>query len=127
MKHRRGESPASWGQKMTKEELAKEWVEKEYDELKYEKCEKKDFVFTFYELKEMGKQAFLAGLNSKTQWHDLRENPNDLPKRKGNVVLNQDGDKVTYDYLEGRWRWTDGGIDGLEMIAWCELSKFFEG
>ena len=49
---------------MTKEELKKEveeWVEKEYDVLKYEKCERKDFIFTYYELKEMGKQAFLAG------------------------------------------------------------------
>lgn len=25
-------------------------------------------------------QAFIAGLKTKTQWHDLRENPDDLPK-----------------------------------------------
>lgn len=59
-------------------------------------------------------------------WHNLRKNPNDLPKRKGNVVLNQDGDKVTYDYFEGRWRWLDGTADGLEMIAWCEVPKLKE-
>lgn len=63
---------------MTNEELAEEWVEKEYDELRYEKCERKDFIFTFYELKEMGKQAFLAGLEAKTQWHILAENENEL-------------------------------------------------
>lgn len=56
-------------------------------------------------------------------WHDLRKDPNDLPKRNGNVVQNQDGDKVTYDYLQKQWRWTDGGTDGLKMIAWCEVPR----
>lgn len=40
---------------------AKAWADKEYDELRYSKCEKKHFVFTFRELREMGKQAFIAG------------------------------------------------------------------
>jgi hypothetical protein len=40
---------------------AKAWADKEYDELRYSKCEKKHFVFTFHELREMGKQAFIAG------------------------------------------------------------------
>ena len=40
---------------------AKAWADKEYDELRYSKCEKKNFVFTFRELREMGKQAFIAG------------------------------------------------------------------
>lgn len=58
---------------MNKEKLAEEWADREYDELRYEKCERKDFVFTFYELREMGKEAFLAGLNSQTQWHKQSE------------------------------------------------------
>ena len=32
---------------------AKAWADKEYDELRYSKCEKKHFVFTFRELREM--------------------------------------------------------------------------
>ena len=56
------------------------------------------------------------------EWHD----PNDFPKRNGNVVQNQDGDKVTYDYRLKHWRWTDGGTDGLKMIAWCEIPKLGE-
>ena len=56
------------------------------------------------------------------EWHD----PNDFPKRNGNVVQNQDGDKVTYDYMLKQWRWTDGGTDGLKMVAWCEIPKLGE-
>ena len=56
------------------------------------------------------------------EWHD----PNDFPKRNANVVQNQDGDKVTYDYRLKQWRWTDGGTSGLKMIAWCETPKLGE-
>ena len=74
--------------------------------------------------REERKQAFLAGLKAGRQWHDLRKDPNDLPKRNGNVVQNQDGDKVTYDYRLKMWRWTDSGTNGLKMVAWCELPTF---
>ena len=56
------------------------------------------------------------------EWHD----PNDFPKRNGNVVQNQDGDKVTYDYRLKHWRWIDGGTDRLKMVAWCEIPKLGE-
>ena len=46
---------------------AKAWADKEYDELRYSKCEKKHFVFTFRELREMGKQAFIAGHDAATE------------------------------------------------------------
>ena len=69
-------------------------------------------------------QLYLAGATENSvQWHDLRKDPNDVPKRNGNVVQNQDGDKVTYDYRQKQWRWTDGGTDGLKMIAWCEVPR----
>lgn len=42
-------------------EKAKAWADKEYDDLRYSKCEKKHFVFTFRELREMGKEAYIAG------------------------------------------------------------------
>ena len=70
-------------------------------------------------------KGYIAGATENgIQWHDLRKDPNDLPKRMGNVVQNQDGDKVTYDYRLKKWRWLDGCDNGLEMIAWCEIQQF---
>jgi hypothetical protein len=52
---------------------AKAWADKEYDELRYSKCEKKHFVFTFRELREMGKQAFIAGYEAALEAGKQRE------------------------------------------------------
>ena len=46
---------------------AKAWADKEYDELRYSKCEKIHFVFTFRELREMGKQAYIAGHDAASE------------------------------------------------------------
>ena len=58
-------------------EKAKAWADKEYDELRYSKCEKKHFVFTFRELREMGKQAFIAGYDAASE--ELEKEYADLP------------------------------------------------
>lgn len=71
-------------------------------------------------------QAFLAGLkagkdmNVPTKWHDLRKNPNDLP-RDYEIVLNQDGNETTYTSKRGFL-----GFGGIGLIAWCEKPKFEE-
>ena len=55
---------------MTDEELAEEWVKN--NSYPYSNC--------LYIEKKL-KQSFLAGLKAgRPQWHDLRKDPNDLPK-----------------------------------------------
>ncbi len=78
-------------------------------------------------------QAFHAGLKAgKPQWHDLRKDPNDLPKFEGDymcALLNsnysfilslsmEDGLKYWQDCEDTDW--TD------DVIAWCEIPKFEE-
>lgn len=92
---------------------------------------------------EASKDGFLAGLKAgRPQWHDLRENPNDLPKEFNvikkafgiypekkaiHIVLNQDGEYV--HYLLGDWYYIyDEDIVGdspkVDVIAWCEIPTF---
>ena len=73
------------------------------------------------------KQAFLAGLKAgRPQWHDLRENPNDLPKDKHNVwckCLDECGEGW-YDKETDTWTliYKDYHVRCIE--AWCELPTF---
>ena len=102
-------------------EKAKSWVEKEYDDLRYSKCQCKDFVFTFRELKEMAKEAFIAGHENKDCWHDLRKNPEDLPKDNKDVLV----------YSGEQWRMCVGMYSpkhksweaGCDTIAWMEIPE----
>lgn len=56
----------------------------------------------------------------KSKWHDLREDPNDLPKESGEYWSKwEDGAYSTAHYF------TDIGF-GNYIIAWCELPKFEE-
>ncbi|MCQ2081626.1 MAG: hypothetical protein MJZ11_08200 [Lachnospiraceae bacterium] len=78
------------------------------------------------------KQAYLDGLaEGKPKWHNLREDPDDLPKETGHY-LTDDGECV-YDNFHRKWRtimcvtcydlnWLDDG----DVIAWTELPKFEE-
>ena len=54
------------------------------------------------------------------KWHDLREDPNDLPKGY-KAVLNQKGKETQYDPNRGFL-----GLDGVGVIAWCEIPKYTE-
>ena len=82
--------------------------------------------------------AYIAGATENgIQWHDLRENPNDLPKEfdinKGrwelekritkHIVQNQDGERVCC--LNGTWYYEDGD-EAKYVIAWCEIPLFKE-
>ena len=71
-------------------------------------------------------KAFLAGLKAarKEMWHDLRENPNDLPE---DCVINQDGKRVMYDHINKVWR-NDDADEYIcdDPIAWCEIPTFEE-
>ena len=71
-------------------------------------------------------EAYLAGIKaaSKEKWHDLRENPNDLPQ---DCVINQDGKRVLYDNINKVWR-NDDADEYIcdDPIAWCEIPTFEE-
>ena len=56
-------------------------------------------------------------------WHDLRKDPNDLPKEKHNVIV-----ALTNGYSEQdsyyKYRW--GCNTKRDVIAWCEMPQFKE-
>ena len=69
------------------------------------------------------KDGFLAGLKaSRPQWHDLRENPTDLPDDTYDV-LDQAGYKVHYNFFQNVWVNEKDEIDE-HVIAWCEIPAF---
>lgn len=80
------------------------------------------------------KQAHLDGLvEGKPKWHDLRKDPNDLPKKTGKYLAD-DGDTYIYDIDSRKWRtlmcmdcWDFDWLDDGDIIAWCELPDFEDG
>ena len=111
---------------------AKAWADKEYDELRYSKCEKKHFVFTFRELREMGKQAFIAGhdaaLEGANGWHNIKRNPQDLPKESGvYLIVELQYGRPGYDtalYWPDSREFTGRGCGSLDVIAWHKLPVY---
>lgn len=72
------------------------------------------------------KQGFLAGLRvSKSPWHDLRKDPNDLPEDTYDV-LDQAGYKVHYDFSQNVWLNEKDEVDN-HVTAWCRVPIFSEG
>ena len=68
------------------------------------------------------RQAYLDGHTEgrKEKWHDLRKNPNDLPKENGEYWCKwEDGSYSTGHYFQ------ENGF-GDYVIAWCELPKYEE-
>lgn len=79
--------------------------------------------------------GFLAGLKeARTQWHDLRKDPNDLPEAENHFwsrdVLFQTnkGSSIIgfYDHANKAWyeKTTDDIL--LGVIAWCEIPEYTE-
>ena len=80
------------------------------------------------------KQAYIAGAKENgIVWHNLVENPKDLPKGKctaidfdGNKsipVLNQDGEKVYFHKKDKRFK-TFTGACYAYVAAWCKVPQF---
>ena len=71
-------------------------------------------------LKEAIEEVYLTALQvgRKEKWHDLRENPKDLPNGY-KAVLNQEGKIINYSPIRGFL-----GLDGAGVIAWCEIPKY---
>lgn len=96
---------------MTDERLAEEYYYKTYPvTLNIGEEERKEKVMNI----------FLAGLEAgRPQWHDLRKDPNDLPKDYGSVWTNKGGACHDKDGWYDDYGWVNG------VIAWCE-PKFDE-
>lgn len=73
-------------------------------------------------------------MNVPTKWHDLRKDPNDLPKENVTVLLLTEVEPVTARYdneYEAFFRLSDKlnycvFIAPMSYIAWCEIPKFSE-
>ena len=87
------------------------------------------------EKQETAKKAYLAGYEQsredcKSKWHDLRKDPNDLPRRSKKridlsiPVLLSNKTISYYSYEEKEWRCVENGRKQSLIIAWCELPKF---
>ncbi|MCQ2053164.1 MAG: hypothetical protein MJZ03_04435 [archaeon] len=112
------------GVDMTDEEKAEEYIKNVRTELENQ---------TYWvDCTDEVKQAYLDGLaEGKPKWHDVRKDPNDLPKLADTcftwsiTVANQNGEACIYNYRRSCWQtclFTK--ID--EPIKWCELPKFKE-
>lgn len=89
------------------------------------KCEWENDTY-YVDCRDKIEEAFIAGLKAARQkmWHDLRENPNDLPE---DCAINQDGKRVLYDHINKVWR-NDDADEYIcdDPIAWCEIPIFKE-
>lgn len=105
-----------------------------------QKCFRAFFAGTRYGLAEGRKEGYEQGYEDcrhyahdyyKPKWHDLRKNPEDLPKETGHY-LTDDGEYI-YDADLKEWRtltcmvcWDFHWLDDGDVIAWTELPKFEE-
>ena len=103
---------------MTLEEKAEEWTRKTDNHLNEEKTH-------FLSETEYAERAYIAGAEENgVVWHDLRKDPNDLPKDCYDV-LDEAGYRVFYHHKEGVWK-NASGSKIVEVIAWCEIPQFKE-
>ncbi len=101
---------------MKDEELAKEWFDKEL----YLESSMYNMQIEYY-----CRQAFLAGLKAgRPQWHDLRKDPNDLPKDTVSVLISRGSPRTSRARYNGKWYgyYSDDEIE--DVIAWCEIPVF---
>ena len=76
------------------------------------------------------KQAYIDGATENgIQWHDLRKDPNDLPKDTSvKRVFAGNNEYYRLYYSNGRWIYCDKGGYYFygDVIAWCEEPLFKE-
>ena len=115
------------------EEQLQEMVEdNDYYQEENEKLEKENAVLkTRNAVLENRNVELKAG---KPQWHDLRKDPNDLPKRDERfytnistsisvAVITQTGGFAFYSFDDKEWYFQGKKIN---VIAWCEIPQFKE-
>ena len=104
---------------MKDEEMAEEWVRTKHNILK-------DCLSACVRAEHKNEiQAFLAGLKAgRPQWHDLRENPNDLPKDNNEVLVYMwDSYYIGYFNLDS-WHFENFSEGTEQADAWCEIPTF---
>jgi hypothetical protein len=92
------------------------------------------YAKTHYELakdlvpKLLEEAVTMAFEQALPKWHDLRKDPNDLPKKDerfvtkvSETVLSQKGQRVIYYFEEKKW-YSDWQEE--KVFAWLELPKF---
>ena len=106
---------------MTDEELAEEFASNGYAL----GCTKSSF--------EIAKKSFLAGLKvgRETKWHDLKKDPNDLPKNNAMVLTRLKNKRLKIStFMENKFTIWNKDYDTYtklyDVIAWCEIPKFKE-
>ena len=117
---------------MTDKKLAKEYVDKLCEKKVNNEDYDKDGWILFRS--EDISEAFLAGLNAgRPKWHDLRKDPNDLPKKDGMYLFYLYDKEDTLDYFCEVLDISDTDKDPYletslwdieDVIAWCEIPKF---
>lgn len=111
-------------------EKEKQIFEKWFEEKK-EKCEVYGNGDDFYvddEIKKFCLMGYELGLKAGSQqWHDLRKDPNDLPKNNRYVWCdyNEGYGKGYYHKVDGGW-WIEGHMFCSAIDAWCELPLFID-
>lgn len=98
---------------MTDSEKAEESLEKRKGEYW---CIKTDNVYVPYT--EGYKDGLAEG--RKEKWHNLRENPNDLPKENGCYW----GYVNYFGFQHRKIYWLGKRFDITGVIAWCDLPEF---
>ena len=108
---------------MTLEEKAEEYAENKKGLYYFAQTD------TYYDDKEKLTQAYLAGAKENgVVWHDLRKDPNDLPKDNHKVYLYAKDKEYYIGFLEnGAWKY-EGGFyaSGNFVIAWTYIPEFKE-
>ena len=105
---------------MTEElkQKAKKWV-KDNTRIEYSAS------FGEIKVEPSAEKGYIAGATENgIQWHNLRKDPNDLPKDCYDV-LDEAGYKVFYHHKEGVWK-NASGSKIVKVIAWCEIPQFKE-
>lgn len=85
-------------------------------EIPFDTTESGEKLYTKNDLKE----AYISGAKESIIWHNLKENPDDLPKGNGLFVIYWKlGDIDNYMIFRG----TIGDLH-KDVVAWCELPKY---
>lgn len=109
---------------MTDEEMAEESL------ISYKKLPKWNGKIFMKDEETCFNDGFLAGLNAgRLKWHKVIDG--DLPKDDiladdvSITVLNQNGNKVFYNFLEKVWK-LESNNKISKTIAWCKIPSFME-
>ena len=65
----------------------------------------------------------LGATENGIQWHDLRKDPNELPK-DSHTVQDEDGER--FFYFRGKFYYENDNFYNCKPSLWCEIPQFEE-